>query len=86
MSHFLFVLVMEYLSRLMKLLCRVPDFKFYPKCKRLSLVQLEFANDLLLFSRGDLTFVTYLFTCFTKFSQASVLSANTEKSSIYFRG
>ncbi|XP_019248785.1 PREDICTED: uncharacterized protein LOC109228057 [Nicotiana attenuata] len=51
MSSFLFVLAMEYLTRILKTLKRQPDFNYHPKCERLNIVQLSFADDLLLFSR-----------------------------------
>lgn len=63
-SPFLFVLCMEYLNRLLKTLRRDPDFNYHPKCAKLHIVQLGFADDLLLFCRGDLVSVGKLFNCF----------------------
>lgn len=48
----LFVLVMEYLTRLFKRM-RLPDFHFHPMCKALRLNHLIFADDLMIFCRGD---------------------------------
>lgn len=43
-------------------------------------------DDLLLFSRRDSGSVEILLGCFNKFSKASGLQANTDKSAIYFGG
>ncbi|XP_060200313.1 uncharacterized protein LOC132628555 [Lycium barbarum] len=49
-------------------------------------VQLSFADDLLLFSRGDTGSIKLLYGQFLEFSAASGLVANNDKSSIYFGG
>lgn len=54
LSPFLFVMIMEYLSRLLKKLGQDPQFNYHPKCAKLNLIQLGIANDLLLFCRGDI--------------------------------
>ncbi|KAF3645514.1 hypothetical protein FXO38_19607 [Capsicum annuum] len=86
LSPYLFVLIMEYLSRLLKKLRGIPNFNYHPKCERLQIIQLSFADDLLLFSRGDALSVRLLYGVFMEFSQISGLVANNEKSSIYFGG
>ncbi|XP_060184319.1 uncharacterized protein LOC132614001 [Lycium barbarum] len=86
MSPFLFVICMEYLTRLLKGLKKDPDFNYHPRCEKLDIVQLEFADDLLLFCRGDVGSVMKLYNCFLSFSAASGLIANTTKSSPYFGG
>ena len=86
MSPFLFTIAMEYLSRLLKGLKEEKNFKYHPKCAKLDVTHLCFANDLLLFSRGDLNSIKELHKCFTEFSQASGLQANLNKSSIYCGG
>lgn len=53
MPHYLFVIVMEYLSRLLKKLTKNPAFKFHPKCVKTKITQLGFADDLLLLCKGD---------------------------------
>ncbi|WMV37355.1 hypothetical protein MTR67_030740 [Solanum verrucosum] len=52
----------------------------------MQIVQLSFADDLLLFSRGDTISVRLMFDIFQEFSLASGLVANADKSSIYFGG
>ncbi|XP_039683059.1 uncharacterized protein [Medicago truncatula] len=61
-------------------------FRFHPRCKRLNLIHVCFADDLLLFSRGDVDSVSQLFEAFSLFSAAFGLKANQVKSSIYLGG
>lgn len=49
LSPYLFVLAMEYFTRLLKDLKNKPDFNFHPRCEKLNIVQLSFTDDLLLF-------------------------------------
>ncbi|XP_021774063.1 uncharacterized protein LOC110738014 [Chenopodium quinoa] len=86
MSPFLFAIGMEYLSRCLCELGRVPDFNYHPRCERLAITHLMFADDLLMFSRADNCSVKLLFCAFQKFSQASGLVANLSKSEVYFGG
>lgn len=53
LSPLLFVITMEYLSRLLFRMQKNPDFNHHTRCERLQLTHLTFADDLLLFSRGD---------------------------------
>ncbi|XP_070033019.1 uncharacterized protein [Nicotiana tomentosiformis] len=48
-SPLLSVLIMEYLSRTLKRMSDLPDFKFHPMCKRLKLTHMIFADDLMIF-------------------------------------
>ncbi|CAN4117930.1 unnamed protein product [Withania somnifera] len=86
LSPFLFVLAMDYLTRLLKSLHSNADFHYHPRCKKQRIIQLSFADDLLLFCRGELKSVRSLYACFLQFSKASGLVANVEKSSVYFGG
>nr|XP_009615730.1 uncharacterized protein LOC104108414 [Nicotiana tomentosiformis] len=85
-SLFLFALAIEYLSRKLNELKGNKKFKYHPKYSKLAVTHLSFADDLLLFSRGDVESVFILNRCFLDFSSASGLQANKEKSSIYFGG
>ncbi|XP_019239049.1 PREDICTED: uncharacterized protein LOC109219081 [Nicotiana attenuata] len=86
MSPFLFVLAMEYLTRSLKTPNQIPDFNYHPKCAKMKILQLGFADDLLLFCRGDIGSIKLLFQCFMEFSNASGLVINKHKSSIFFGG
>jgi len=59
-SPFLFAIAMEYLSRLLKGLKEETNFKYHPKCSKLDITHLCFADDLLIFSRGDLNYIKAL--------------------------
>ncbi|XP_059294457.1 uncharacterized protein LOC132047424 [Lycium ferocissimum] len=80
LSPYLFVICMEYLNRVLKPLGTDPDFNHHPKCAKLNIVQLGFADDLLLFCRGDEISIFKVYDCFLKFSAASGLIANTRLS------
>ncbi|WCJ37950.1 Retrovirus-related Pol polyprotein from type-1 retrotransposable element R2 [Euphorbia peplus] len=82
MSPLLFVLCMEYLSRLLKLWSS-HGFKFHKGCTQLRLNHLCFAHDLFLFSKGDVSSVTLLIECLQDFSSVSGLKVNFSKSNVF---
>lgn len=86
LSPFLFVIAMEFLTRKLKTLRLIPDFNYHPRCEKLQIVQLGFADDLLLFCRGDIRSVQLLYECFLRFSHCSGLVVNKHKSSIFCGG
>nr|XP_009592142.1 uncharacterized protein LOC104089033 [Nicotiana tomentosiformis] len=86
MSPFLFAIAMEKLSRNLKTLKQKKAFHYHPMCSRLDLTRLSFADNLLLFVRGDAASIALLHDRFNSFSAASSLKANLAKSSIYCRG
>jgi len=49
----LFVLSMDYLSRLLKVVKDNPKYKFHPNCKKLGITHLLFVDDLMLLSKAD---------------------------------
>ncbi|XP_060216428.1 secreted RxLR effector protein 78-like [Lycium barbarum] len=53
MSPYLFVIAMEYLSRLLNELEYNKQYKYHPKCAKVKPTHLSFEDDLLLFARGD---------------------------------
>lgn len=59
-SPLIFVLVVEYLSRILKKVGDKRDFKFHHRCAKLKINHLAFANDILLFCSGDFQSVVYL--------------------------
>lgn len=64
MSSFLFVLGMEYLSRSLNKLYEHLDFEFHLKCKRVGLTYIMFADDALLFYKGELKSIQALMEIF----------------------
>ena len=87
LSPFLFVLCLEYFSRTIKSATENgSDFNFHPKCGKLRITHLAFADDLLLFSRGDLPSVQILMNCLHKFGEVSGLKVNELKSSLFTAG
>ncbi|XP_074315309.1 uncharacterized protein LOC141651500 [Silene latifolia] len=77
---------MEYLSRILDHVTTTMSFKFHPLCGSLQLSHLLFADDLLLFSKGDTHSIMILLRAFATFSFATGLQINSMKSNIYFNG
>ncbi|XP_020555063.1 uncharacterized protein LOC105178632 [Sesamum indicum] len=86
MSPALSLLSMEYFSRLVKRKTSTSDFNFHPKCEKLKITHLLFADDLMLFSRGDLPSIHVLMERLQEFRDVSGLTVNTSKSSIFTAG
>lgn len=88
LSPYMFVICMEYLSRLLKhdLLTDKSGFVFHPQCSRIKLTHLLFADDLLLFCRGDVGSVAALKKVMDKFSAMSGLEINHRKSAMFIAG
>ncbi|XP_020250238.1 uncharacterized protein LOC109827635 [Asparagus officinalis] len=86
LSPYLFILGMEYLSRKLDLLYHDRMFKFHPKCKRLKITHLVFADDLLLFSKADHYSIQKLHQCVQEFGNITGLEANPDKCSIFLGG
>lgn len=79
-SPLLFVLVVEYLARVLK------KKWFHPMCKKQALNNLIFADDLMIFSKGHEESVQRIVEALNHFYKVTGLVANTEKSSILIAG
>ncbi|XP_074291961.1 uncharacterized protein LOC141618783 [Silene latifolia] len=86
LSPYLFVLCLKVLSRLLRTLPKVKNFSYHPKCVQLNLTHLIFADDLLVFTRGDLPSVKVVSDSIDQFSMLSGLVANPSKTDLYFGG
>lgn len=86
LSPNLFVLCMEYLNKCLGQVINDKGYHCHPRCKKLNLTHVSFADDLLLFVCGDLQFVMELYKAFQEFSTTSGLKANMAKSFMYFGG
>ena len=83
MSPLLFASGMEYLSCILKCVSQDDSFKFHPRCKPIQLTHLCFADDLILFAKGDYTFICIIFQGLEIFADSSGLHVNSSKSTIY---
>lgn len=82
----MFVLCVDYLTRLFKARLNSTNFHFHPKCGNLGLVRLSFADDLTVFCKADKLSFTSVKDVLTEFSTTSGLLMNVAKSSIFFGG
>ncbi|XP_062114173.1 uncharacterized protein LOC133825213 [Humulus lupulus] len=85
-SPLLFVIVMDYLTRMFLKASKDKGFRFHPMCKSLNLVNLCSADDLLIFCKANPQSVQILHSALTEFSLTSGLSINLSKSRIYLGG
>lgn len=85
-SPLLFVIIMEYLHRVLETLALNPNFNFHPKCENMKITNPCFVDDLFLFARGDLESVRVMMNKIRKFTAATGLKARLPKSKIYFDG
>lgn len=85
-SPMLFVIVMECLNRYLYKMQKDGDFNYHPKCDKLKITNLCFADDLLLFSRGDKISVGMMMRAYESFSKATGLLVNPQKCSLLCAG
>ncbi|XP_012853654.1 PREDICTED: uncharacterized protein LOC105973179 [Erythranthe guttata] len=86
LSPYHFVICMEYLSRLLHVRAMEQELNFHPMCHVHKLTHLIFADDLMLFSRGDVASVRTLATTVLEFGRASGLLVNNLKSNLFLAG
>ncbi|XP_059285750.1 uncharacterized protein LOC132039236 [Lycium ferocissimum] len=79
----LFVICMEYFSRIMGVVANQEGFKYYTKCSSLKLNHLIFADDVLLFSKSAFQAILLTLRGLRTFSDASGLYTSAPKSSIF---
>lgn len=52
MSPLLFVLCMEYFTRIRRYVGKQPNYKYYPRCSSLEMNHLCFADDMVISAKG----------------------------------
>ncbi|XP_056171573.1 pentatricopeptide repeat-containing protein At1g25360-like [Syzygium oleosum] len=86
LSPYLFILVMEIFSGILKAKTDMPDFHWFWRCKKTRLSHLFFADDVLLFAEGHLRSVQLINESLLLFSDWSGLKPNKAKSNIFITG
>ncbi|KAJ9566332.1 LOW QUALITY PROTEIN: hypothetical protein OSB04_002298 [Centaurea solstitialis] len=85
LSPYLFTLVMEGFSMLFRqCISKATDFGYHPGCSDIDLTHLCFANDLFVFTTGDVPSVEILKKALALFQQKSGLAPNLAKSDVFF--
>ncbi|XP_019235900.1 PREDICTED: serine/threonine-protein phosphatase 7 long form homolog [Nicotiana attenuata] len=82
-SPLLFVICMDYLTKILKLVTQQEGFELHKKCLSIKLNHLYFADDVLLFCKGDFHLVMLMLRGLKNFSVASRLTTNAGKSNIF---
>lgn len=85
-SPFLFVIIIEFLYRKLVDLNMIPNFNYHGNCEKCQIVDISFVDDLLLFTRGDVTPIQLVMDRFHSFSKSTTLYANPEKCKLYIGG
>ncbi|KAH1098011.1 hypothetical protein J1N35_014932 [Gossypium stocksii] len=77
---------MNVLSRLLKGAVKHGVFKYHPKCLRLQLSHLSFANDLLVFAKSNANSVVGIWCILKESYQFSGVQLNASKSELFVVG
>lgn len=85
-SPLLFVIMMEYFNRMFDKMQQNPNFNHHAKCEKMGITHLTFADDVLLFCRGDSKSVDMMLDTVQNFSDATGLVINPTKCKIFFGG
>lgn len=85
-SPLIFVMVMEYLSRTLRIIGDLPDFRYHYKCKDMKMNHLIFADDLMIVGKAHGPSIDRVLEGLKYFHEVSGLQINEDKSSIYISG
>ncbi|KAL9243905.1 hypothetical protein vseg_017742 [Gypsophila vaccaria] len=86
LSPLLFTICMDYLTRILRYAAHKHGLNYHPMCKELQLTNLMFADDVLMFCKGDANSMITILKAFTTFSKTSGLQASPTKSAAFFGG
>ncbi|KAL9673344.1 hypothetical protein QQ045_029949 [Rhodiola kirilowii] len=86
LSPFLFLIAMEYLSRLLAKLDKKTGFYYHAKCHRINLTHILFADDLFHFSSGRTSSITIPKETMDSFLRALGLSLKMVNSQVFVAG
>ncbi|XP_058769981.1 uncharacterized protein LOC131643698 [Vicia villosa] len=75
---------MEYMSRLLQRMQQNHNFNHHSRCAKLALTHLTFADDILLFARGEKSSVDMMMKTMHTFYNSTGLGVNTSKCNVYF--
>ena len=83
LSPYLFVIAMDILSKLLDIAAAHGVYDYHPKCKRIKLTHLCFADDLMIFTKGNVESIVGIQNVLKLFYTFSGLQLNNEKSEIF---
>ena len=86
LSPYLFVMAINVLSKLLDAAAMHGVFQHHPKCKRVRITHLCFADDLLIFAKGNMDSIKGIQRVLTQFYSFSGLQLNNTKSEIFSSG
>jgi len=86
MSAYLFIMVKETLTQLLHMKVLSNDFLIHPRCHSTLVTSLMFADDLIIFTKPELTFINSILQVLDSFYQFSGLKINLQKSHILTSG
>ncbi|XP_058766257.1 uncharacterized protein LOC131639826 [Vicia villosa] len=75
---------MEYLFRTLQKLKLNHNFNYHSKSEKLKVMNMSFADDLLIFTKGDLISVELVLKAFKEFSLSTSMDVNPSKCKVYF--
>lgn len=81
-----FRLCLKVFSRSLKVVSKQPGFHYHPMCADIEITHLTYADDLLLFARGDESTIALIANCLRDFGDTASLKGNPLKSNIYCTG
>lgn len=86
LSPYLFVMAIQVLSKLLDSAAAIGRISYHPRCSKLALSHLGFANDLMIFWKGDLYSLRSALAVFDNFYRLSGLKLNPLKTEIFCAG